>query len=231
MIDQTLRGSGENRKKLQVRCGGRRNAGICTSPPPTSLLFSSSRATGRPHMSKKNRIKSQLFAHLRWLTLPVAHLVGRSPALLRTRARLAATASSSSLHTAVVWFWQLQQLAGQPQQPQSNPDRQSAVALRQHGTQIRGMSMLSSMKLRSLAGILRGGGRSSPGLVAAGQHSGTMFNVRRNSSSGVGVTKSQKHLLSEFKGVRGPQSEEVSGRDSRGLALSDSWESAHVSTC
>lgn len=56
------------------------------------------------------------------------------------------------------------------------------------------MSMLSSMKLRPLVAAFRGG--------------------RARLHISVGAAKSQKHLLSEFKGVRGPQSEEV--RLSRG---------------
>lgn len=60
--------------------------------------------------------------------------------------------------------------------------------------------MLSSLNVRPLAAAFRGGRAKAPATAV-------MFNVRNIS---VGAAKSQKHLLSEFKGVRGPQSEEVS---------------------
>ena len=62
------------------------------------------------------------------------------------------------------------------------------------------MSMIYSAQLRPLAAAFRGGRARVP--------AATLFNVVRSIS--IGPAKSQKHLLSEFKGVRGPQSEEVS---------------------
>lgn len=63
------------------------------------------------------------------------------------------------------------------------------------------MSMLSSVQMRYLAASFSGGRARVPPTM--------MLNVVARGIS-IKTGKSQKHLLSEFKGVRGPQSEEVS---------------------
>eukprot|EP00903_Cladosiphon_okamuranus_P014475 g13427.t1 len=60
--------------------------------------------------------------------------------------------------------------------------------------------MLSSVQMRPLVAAFRGGRARVPPTI--------MFNVVARGIS-IRAGKSQKHLLSEFKGVRGPQSEEI----------------------
>lgn len=75
-----------------------------------------------------------------------------------------------------------------------------------------GMPMLSSTKLRPLVGMFTGGRAASAGLAGAGHGSAVSpatFNLAVRSLSVLGSARSQKHLLSEFKGVKGPQSQEV----------------------
>lgn len=69
--------------------------------------------------------------------------------------------------------------------------------------------MLSSAKLRPLVGVISGGRAVSAGLAGGGRKAPpATFNLAARSVSVLG-RKSQKHLLSEFKGVKGPQSQEV----------------------
>lgn len=74
------------------------------------------------------------------------------------------------------------------------------------------MPMLSSEKLRPLVGAITSGRAASAGLAGAGRKAAappTTFNLAARSVSVLG-SRSQKHLLSEFKGVKGPQqSQEV----------------------
>lgn len=72
------------------------------------------------------------------------------------------------------------------------------------------MTMLSASKLRPLLGAAAGvGGRRAAGsTTAASIVHGSTINIARRGVSVLGA-QSQKHLLSEFVGVRGPVAEEV----------------------
>ena len=72
------------------------------------------------------------------------------------------------------------------------------------------MAMLSASKLRPLVGAAAGvGGRRAAGsTTAASIVHGSTINIARRGVSVLGA-QSQKHLLSEFVGVRGPVAEEV----------------------
>lgn len=71
------------------------------------------------------------------------------------------------------------------------------------------MAMLSASKLRPLVGATVGvGGRAASAAGSTSLVASSTFNIARRGVSVLGA-QSQKHLLSEFVGVRGPVAEEV----------------------
>lgn len=90
----------------------------------------------------------------------------------------------------------------------------SSISPTQH-TRVNSISMMSTTKMRPLVGILSGGRASVLAAKAgAGLKPGASPKILNLAAATRGIkvlgnSRTEKHLLDEFKSVKGPQSEEV----------------------